>query len=181
VKEQAAGSILIVDDDADFREIASRIVQQAGYTTREAATGEEAVEVARRERPDLVILDVRLRGVLSGHEVCRILKDEIHPEPAVLFISGARIEPFDRAGGLLVGADDYVVKPFAADELLARIRALIRRSTPHPTADDLTNRERDVARLLKDGLSESEIAARLKISTTTARSHIAHIFQKMGV
>jgi DNA-binding response OmpR family regulator len=179
--DQAAGSILIVDDDADFREIASRIVQQAGYTTREAATGEEAVEAARRERPDLVLLDVRLRGALSGHEVCRMLKDQISPAPAVLFISGARIEPFDRAGGLLVGADDYVVKPFAADELLARIRALIRRSTPTPTAEDLTNREREVARLLKEGLSESQIAERLKISLATARGHIEHIFQKMGV
>jgi DNA-binding response OmpR family regulator len=181
VKEQAAGTILIVDDDADFREIASRILQQAGYATREAATGEEAVEAARRERPDLVVLDVRLRDGLSGHEVCRMLKDEIRPEPAVLFISGARIEPFDRAGGLLVGADDYVVKPFAADELLARIRALIRRATPHPAADDLTNRERDVARLLKEGLNEREIAQRLRISPATARSHIEHIFKKMGV
>jgi two-component system, OmpR family, response regulator MprA len=176
-----SGSILIVDDDADFREIASRIVQQAGYATREAATGEEALEEARRERPDLVVLDVRLRGGLSGHEVCRLLKDEVHPEPAVLFISGARIEPFDRAGGLLVGADDYVVKPFAADELLARIRALLRRPAQHPTADDLTNRERDVARLLKEGLNERQIAQRLKISPVTARGHIQHIFEKLGV
>jgi DNA-binding response OmpR family regulator len=181
VKEQAAGSILIVDDDADFREIASRIVQQAGYATRTAATGEEALAAARSDRPDLVILDVRLRGGLSGHEVCRMLKDEIRPEPAVLFISGARIESFDRAGGLLVGADDYVVKPFAADELLARIRALIRRSTPHATAEELTNRERDVARLLKEGLNESQIAERLKISPATARGHIEHLFEKLGV
>jgi DNA-binding NarL/FixJ family response regulator len=113
--------------------------------------------------------------------VCRLLKDEVHPEPAVLFISGARIEPFDRAGGLLVGADDYVVKPFAADELLARIRALLRRPAQHPAADDLTNRERDVARLLKEGLNERQIAQRLKISPVTARGHIQHIFEKLGV
>src|SRR3982750_2788268 len=102
--------ILVVDDDADFREICTRIVRQAGYAPREAASGEDALELARREPPDVVLLDVWLRGQLTGHEVCRALKAEISPAPAVIFISGARVESFDRAGGLLVGADDYLVK-----------------------------------------------------------------------
>lgn len=179
---QAAGPILVVDDDAAFREITSRILQQAGYTTYEAATGHEALELAHREGPQLVLLDVRLRGRPSGHEVCRMLKDELRPEPAILFVSGVRMESFDRVGGLLIGADDYVVKPFAADELLARVRALMRRSMPQQTtASQLTSRELEVVTLLKDGHSQSEIARELEISLTEARRQIAHIFAKLGV
>jgi DNA-binding response OmpR family regulator len=182
VTEQAAGSILIVDDDADFRDISSRILRQAGYSTSEAATGKDALEAARREKPVLVVLDVRLRGELSGHEVCRILKDDLRPEPAILFVSGARVESFDRVGGLLVGADDYIVKPFAADELLARVRALLRRTTPQRAPESqLTGNELEVVRLLKDGLSPADIARRLEISPTNARRQIEHIFAKLGV
>jgi two-component system response regulator MprA len=181
VSAPAPGWILIVDDDPDFREIASRILRQAGFATREAATGEEALEIAGRDRPDLVVLDVRLGGGLSGHEVCRMLKEEIFPEPAVIFVSGALVEPFDRADGLLVGADDYVVKPFAADEFLARIRALIRRSGNNIGAAHLTEVEREIAGFLKEGVSEPEIAQRLAITPATARTHIEHIFEKLGV
>jgi DNA-binding response OmpR family regulator len=181
VKEQATGSVLIVDDDEDFREIASRILHQAGYSTREAATGEEALEIAGRERPQLVLLDVRLPGRLSGHQVCRILKDDLHPEAAILLVSGARMESFDRAGGLLIGADDYIVKPFAADELIARVRALIRRTESSRTpSSELTSREQEVVGLLKDGLGETAIARKLGITPTTARRHIEHIFAKLG-
>jgi DNA-binding response OmpR family regulator len=181
VNKQAAERILIVDDDPAFREIAARILQQAGYETREASTGREALQVARRDRPLLVVLDVRLRGELSGYEVCRILKNEVSPEPAILFVSGARVESFDRVGGLLVGADDYVIKPFAADELLARVRALIRRSTPRTAVSQLTSRELEVARLLKEGLSQAEIARKLEISRALARRHIEHILARLGV
>jgi DNA-binding response OmpR family regulator len=180
--EHGAGLILVVDDDGDFLEIATRILQQAGYATLEAATGADAVEIARRHRPQLVVLDVRLGGSMSGHEVCRILKDELRPEPGILFVSGARTESFDRVGGLLVGADDYIVKPFAADELLARVRALIRRSTP-PTvvAPSLTTNELEVVRLLKDGLSPADIARELEVSPSTAQHQIEQIFEKLGV
>jgi DNA-binding response OmpR family regulator len=181
VKEQAAGPILVVDDDDDFREIASRILRQAGYTTRQAATGEEALEIAGREPPQLVLLDVRLGGRLSGHQVCRMLKDDLQPDAAILFVSGARIESFDRAGGLLIGADDYIIKPFAADELIARVRALIRRTEPSRTPpSELTNLELEVVRLLKDGLGQAEIARQLGISPTTASRHIEEIFGKFG-
>jgi DNA-binding response OmpR family regulator len=181
VTEARSQTVLVVDDDDAFREIATRILRDAGYTAAEAASGEEAVDVARREQPDVVVLDVRLRGSLSGHEVCRIIKREIQPEPAVLFVSGARTESFDRVGGLLVGADDYVVKPFAADELLARVRALIRRSAPGTPASQLTAQELDVLRLVKEGLSQAEIAQRLEVSPTTARRQIEDVFTKLGV
>jgi DNA-binding response OmpR family regulator len=182
VTKEAAGLILVVDDDGDFVEIATRILQQAGYATLEAATGADAIEIARREHPHLVVLDVRLGGGMSGHEVCRILKDELRPEPSILFVSGARTESFDRVGGLLVGADDYITKPFAADELLARVRTLLRRSAPAmAVARTLTTDELEVVRLLKDGLSPADIARRLEVSPSTAQHQIEQIFEKLGV
>jgi DNA-binding response OmpR family regulator len=182
VTKEAAGLILVVDADGDFVEIATRILQQAGYATLEAATGADAIEIARREHPHLVVLDVRLRGGMSGHEVCRILKDELRPEPSILFVSGARTESFDRVGGLLVGADDYITKPFAADELLARVRTLLRRSAPAmAVAPTLTTDELEVVRLLKDGLSPADIARRLEVSPSTAQHQIEQIFEKLGV
>ena len=102
------------------------ILTRAGYATLEAATGEAALEAAELNRPEAVVLDVQLPGI-SGYEVCRKL-DEHGDRPPVLFVSGARIESFDRVAGLLVGGDDYLVKPFAPDELLARLHALIRRA-----------------------------------------------------
>jgi DNA-binding response OmpR family regulator len=179
--ENTRGPVLVVDDDRDFLEIATRILQQAGYQTLEAKTGEEALQVARREQPGLVVLDVRLGGGLTGHEVCRRLKDEFRPQPAVLLISGARIESFDRVGGLLIGADDYIVKPFATDEFLARVRALLRRADPQPAPSKLTTDDLEVVRLLKEGLGEAEIAHRLEISPTTARRQIEELFSKLGV
>ena len=180
--QDTAGLVLVVDDDGDFLEIATRILQQAGYTTLEAASGADAVEVARRDRPQLVLLDVRLGGTMSGHEVCRILKDELRPEPAILFVSGARTESFDRVGGLLVGADDYITKPFAADELLARVRTLLRRSAPAAgRASPLTINELEVVRLLKDGVSPADIARKLEVSPSTAQHQIEQIFEKLGV
>jgi two-component system phosphate regulon response regulator PhoB len=181
VTEQTLGVVLVVDDDGAFREIATRILQAAGYRTVEAASGGEALDVAREHQPDVVVLDVRLRGSLSGHEVCRLIKRELEPQPAVIFISGARTESFDRVGGLLVGADDYIVKPFAADELLARVRGLIRRSTPAVPASQLTTGELEVLRLVKDGLSHAEIARKLEVSPSAARRQIQDMFSKLGV
>ena len=179
--EERSRTVLVVDDDGAFREIATRILQGAGYATTEAASGEEAVELARRQPPDVVVLDVRLHGPLSGHEVCRIIKREVQPEPAVLFVSGARTESFDRVGGLLVGGDDYVVKPFAADELLARVRALIRRSTPTKPASQLSTRELEVLRRLAEGKVYKQIAEELGLSPHTVRNHAHATYEKLEV
>jgi DNA-binding response OmpR family regulator len=186
VTQDTAGLILVVDDDGDFLEIATRILQQAGHATLQAATGADAIEIARRESPQLVLLDVRLGGSMTGHEVCRIMKDELRPEPAILFVSGARTESFDRVGGLLVGADDYITKPFAADELLARVRTLLRRTAPAiggatATARPLTSDELEVVQLLKDGLSPADIARKLEVSPSAAQHQIEQIFEKLGV
>ena len=177
---RSSGPILIVEDDAGVRGLLTELLEGAGYATRCAQTGEEGLALARAERPALVILDVSLSG-LSGYEVCRALRDDLGERLAIMFVSGARTESFDRVAGLLVGADDYLPKPFAPDELLARVRALLRRSAAPAAAESLTRREREVLGLLAAGLERSEIARQLVISPKTVGTHVEHILGKLGV
>jgi DNA-binding response OmpR family regulator len=121
-----ANPILLVDDDPAMRELIARLLEQAGFPTRHASTGEEALAAVGRSRPLLVILDVRLPGV-SGYEVHHELRSRFGDDLPIIFISGERVESLDRAGGLLLGADDYVVKPFGVAELMARVKAVLRR------------------------------------------------------
>jgi two-component system, NarL family, nitrate/nitrite response regulator NarL len=184
VARQSSGSslILIVDPEQDAREPAAEVLSRAGYSTREVESGEEALAIAKRERPRVVVLEICLPGI-CGYEVCRELREAFGEELAILFLSGIRKESFDRVAGLLIGADDYLVKPFAADELLARVRTLIRRSPP-PTpglVSNLTRREQDVFQLLVEGLDQKTIATRLCISPRTVGTHTEHIFAKLGV
>lgn len=116
-----------MDQDQGSRAFAARLFERAGFAIDEAASGEEAMASAREVRPSLVLLDVVLPD-LSGFEIARELRDEFGDDLPIIFISGDRTEPLDRAAGLLVGGDDYVVKPADPDELLARARRLISRS-----------------------------------------------------
>jgi DNA-binding response OmpR family regulator len=117
----------------------------------EAATGEVALTLAVEHEPAAVILDVKLPG-LSGYEVCRQLRERFGEKLPIVFVSGERAESHDRVAGLMIGADDYVVKPFSPDELVARIQRLLVRAAPtHTDAGDwaeLTPREREVLDLL---------------------------------
>jgi DNA-binding NarL/FixJ family response regulator len=181
VGQDCGATVLVVDDDGVCRELISTLLGRAGFSTVDAADGEEAMAAARRHLPKLVLLDVRLPD-LSGYEICRQLRDEFGDQVAIVFLSGERTEGFDRAAGLLVGADDYVVKPFSADELLARVR--LRLPSPLEAAApvfDLTKRELQVLHLLADGLAQKEIAAKLVISPKTVAAHIQHILGKLGV
>ena len=173
--------ILIADDDRDSRLLVSQVLKRAGYATHEVKSGEEALTAAKRERPLLVVIEALLPG-LSGYEVCRELKDEFGEALPIFFVSGTRTEPGDRAAGLLLGGDDYLVKPFDPGELLARGRRLL---PPRPegakTAHHLTKREIDVLSLLAEGLTQAEIAEKLFISPRTVGKHIEHILAKLGV
>ena len=178
-----ANPILLVDDDPATRELIAGLLERAGFPTRLASTGEEALAAVGRSRPLLVILDVRLPGV-SGYEVHHELRSRFGDELPIIFISGERVESLDRAGGLLLGADDYVVKPFAPDELVARVRRLVARSTSTGAARQgprLTHREGEVLGLLANGLSQPEIAKELFISPKTVATHIQHVIKKLGV
>lgn len=117
--------MLVVDDDPNVLRVMKRGLVYAGYGVDEADTGEAALASARDRPPDLVILDVMLPG-LDGLEVCRRLRSASPQLPILLLTARDRVP--DRVAGLDAGADDYLVKPFAFDELLARIRALLRRT-----------------------------------------------------
>ena len=117
------GGILVVGDDEGLRTSIAAVLGAAGFGVELAADGHKALAVAGEHLVQAVVLDVCLPG-LSGYEVCRALK-EARPDLPILFLSGERVESFDRVAGLLIGGDDYLVKPFAPDELLARLRALL--------------------------------------------------------
>jgi DNA-binding response OmpR family regulator len=171
-------SILVVDDDALFRELVLMILRRAGYEAHEAATGEEALELAKRQRPDVVVLDVHLPR-MSGHEVCVKLRAD-GERPRVLFVSGERVEPHDRVAELLVGGDDYLVKPFAPDELLARVRALVRRAR-EADGPALTPDERELARLLHAGAGTRGVARRLGEPQAVVQKRLDNLLAKLGV
>ena len=186
--EGNCGTILIVDDDANYRALVSSILSRVGYGTREASSGEEALNSVRSERPSCVLLDVMLPGV-TGYAVCRELRDEYGEALPIIFVTGERTDPGDRVAGLLLGADDYVLKPFDPDELLARLRRLLVRSElaargngePRRDAFGLTKRERDILMLLADGAGQKAIAADLVLSPKTVATHIQRILAKLGV
>ncbi|HLH72792.1 MAG TPA: response regulator transcription factor [Chloroflexota bacterium] len=122
--------ILVIDDDLSITTALRRALSFEGYTVDVALDGEEGLRKARDVAPDLVILDVLMPGI-DGFEVCRRLR--AGDDTPILMLT-ARDEVADRVRGLDAGADDYLVKPFAPDELLARVRALLRRRESRPSA-----------------------------------------------
>jgi two-component system response regulator MprA len=119
-------SILVVDDDPNIRKVVQRGLAFEGYRVLIADSGEAALSAARETEPDLIILDLMLPG-LDGLEVCRRLRGGI--DTPILMLT-ARDAVRDKLAGFDAGADDYLPKPFVFDELLARVRALLRRATP---------------------------------------------------
>jgi two-component system response regulator MprA len=124
------GRVLIVEDDVDIADVLRRSLRNEGYEVKTSADGVEALDVAAGFVPDLVVLDLGLPG-LDGVEVCRRLRGD--GDVPILMLT-ARAETEDRVAGLDSGADDYLVKPFERKELLARIRALLRRRPPRGSA-----------------------------------------------
>jgi two-component system response regulator MprA len=118
--------ILVAEDDRAVRESLVRALQLEGYTVAATKNGAEALEAVRQAEPDVVLLDVSM-PMVDGLTVCRVLRAE-HNQVPVLMLT-ARTEPSDRVAGLDAGADDYLPKPYDLDELLARVRALLRRSS----------------------------------------------------
>jgi two-component system OmpR family response regulator len=116
--------ILVVEDDRNLLETLEYNLHREGYEVVTSTDGEDAVEAARKENPDLIVLDIMLPK-LSGLEVCRILRKEM---TVPIFMLTARNEEVDKIIGLEIGADDYMTKPFSMRELLARIRAMLRRA-----------------------------------------------------
>ncbi|MFZ0881909.1 MAG: response regulator transcription factor [Candidatus Acidiferrales bacterium] len=133
-----AATILVVDDEPQIRRVMLTTLASQGYSVIEARSGEEALEKIRGERPDLILLDVNLPGI-SGLETCREIRSS---SDAPIIMLTVRNSERDKVQALDAGADDYVVKPFGVEELMARIRAALRRtgpgeSTPAFVSDDL--------------------------------------------
>jgi two-component system alkaline phosphatase synthesis response regulator PhoP len=126
-------SVLVVDDEREIAQIARDYLRHAGYAVITAGDGAKALELARARRPDLVVLDLGLPG-LDGLEVTRALRRESNV-PIIMLT--ARVEESDRLLGLELGADDYVTKPFSPRELVARVRAVLRRAEAPPGSGDV--------------------------------------------
>lgn len=121
-------TILIVDDEPEIVAIARDYLDRAGFRTLTAGDGPAAVRLARSERPDLVVLDLMLPG-MDGLDVTRTLRQDPVTRALPIIMLTARVEESDRLVGLELGADDYLTKPFSPRELVARVRAVLRRST----------------------------------------------------
>lgn len=127
----AKETILVVEDDPDIVELLEYSLEREGYTVLAASDGEKGLSEARRRKPALVLLDLMLPG-LDGLSICRALKEDGATKDIPVMMLTAKGEESDVVVGLEFGADDYVRKPFSPRELIARIRAVMRRSQPAP-------------------------------------------------
>jgi phosphate regulon transcriptional regulator PhoB len=132
-----ASRVLIVEDERDIRDLLVLHLQRDGFEVTSAGSGEEALAQVRQSPPDLLVLDLMLPA-MSGLEVCRRLRQEPATATLPILMLTAKADEVDRVVGLELGADDYVVKPFSPKELLARVRAVLRRSRPGPNVASMT-------------------------------------------
>jgi DNA-binding response OmpR family regulator len=120
--------ILIIEDETPMRTALKDVIENEGYRAITATDGESGLKRALEEKPDLILLDVMMPR-LDGYEVCAALRRMANPVPILMLTAKGQVE--DRVSGLDAGADDYLVKPFSTEELLARVRALLRRFQKH--------------------------------------------------
>jgi len=128
--------VLIVEDEPDIRELVVHHLKREGYLVSAASSGEEALRQVQAAPPDLVLLDLMMPA-MDGLEVCRRLRQDPATVSLPIVMLTAKGDEVDRVLGLEIGADDYIVKPFSPKELLARVRAVLRRSRPAPGAAPL--------------------------------------------
>jgi DNA-binding NarL/FixJ family response regulator len=184
------GPILVVDGDDEFRALATGLLERGGFATLAFTNGDAASAAAREARPGLVLMDVELPGV-TGYQMCREFRDLYGEELPIILTSSTRVDVIDRVAALLIGADEYIAKPVAPQEPLARVRRLLERAAAlsrrrpvqrtDPGALGLSPREIDVLRLLASGMTNAAIAQALFISSKTVATHIHGIFAKFGV
>ena len=185
--KQGERPVLVVDSDGAFRERVECVLRRAGLSATGAEGGEEALELAA-SRPGAVVLEVELPD-MDGFEVCHELRRRHGDDLPVIMVSAERVTPHDRIAGLLIGADDYLVKPVNDDELLARLRRLLVRTGTASGAQEngigqangLSPREAEVLRLFAQGVAAESIADRLVISRKTVSSHLQRVMGKLGV
>jgi phosphate regulon transcriptional regulator PhoB len=126
--------ILMIEDDRDIVEMIEYNLKEEGYQVISAFDGEKGIELVKRDKPDLVILDLMLPAV-DGFEVCKVLKNQQSTAHIPIIILSAKSRETDKVVGLELGADDYVTKPFSPRELIARIKAVLRRHKEQPATE----------------------------------------------
>jgi DNA-binding NarL/FixJ family response regulator len=187
------GTILVIDHDDATRAAAVSVVARLGLRAQAVATAELVLDQLDAGRPALAIVEVELPGPVSGLELMRVLHAAHGEGLPVILVSAERTAPLDHVAGLLLGADDYVAKPFDEGELLARVRRSLSRAAG-PSANGngsnhaarngettLSPRELEILELLSHGLGQAEIAQSLVVSPKTVGTHIQHILSKLGV
>lgn len=184
--------LLLIEDEAAMRELTATALELDGYSVHKAADGIAGVETARRHRPALVLCDVMLPG-MDGYQVLAALR----ADPALcripfIFLT-AKGGKKDLRQGMVSGADDYLTKPVALDDLLAAIRARLARNselarkppdfsnTAPLRALGLTQKESEVLLWVAQGKSNAEAALILGVGEATVKKHLEHIFEKLGV
>ena len=175
-------NVLVVSDDDGVRDMTSGVLTRGGLSTSEVPSGEEALKLADRSPPGLIILDSELPD-MSGVEACYELRERIGDRVPILCLCDEAAGPRMRVAALLIGADDVLSKPFDNDELLARVRKIVSRLPSAGSAADipLTGREVEVLQLLASGLTQDAIAKELFISSKTVGTHVQRIITKLGV
>jgi two-component system, OmpR family, alkaline phosphatase synthesis response regulator PhoP len=163
-------TVLVVDDERQIAQIARDYLEHAGFTVVVAADGAKALDLARSRRPDLIVLDLAL-PVIDGLDVARLLRRE---SDVPIIMLTARVEESDRLAGLEIGADDYVTKPFSPRELVARVKAVMRRSDVTTSRSDVftvSDLTLDVPKVrLTRGLEAIELTAtEFQVLATLAR------------
>jgi len=133
--------ILVVEDEPDIRKLVNYNLAQERFKVLEAEDGEQGLKIVQRDKPDLVILDLMLPG-LSGMELCKILRERSETERLPVLMLTAKAGEADRVVGLEMGADDYLTKPFSPRELVARVRAILRRAENAKAVDQLPTYDR---------------------------------------
>lgn len=177
------GVVIVATTDGSAGGIIARQFERAGYPAVEIASGDEALDLASEGKPLLVVVDLDELGDTSGYEVCHELLRRFDHGLPIILLSGTRTEPSDRLAGLLIGAHDYVTKPFEPGEIVVRAQRLLAR-TPDPAPPvqvPLTRRERQVLQHLAAGFSQARISKELFISSKTVGTHIQRILTKLGV
>jgi DNA-binding NarL/FixJ family response regulator len=192
--------ILIIEDQAPMRRNVALLLEMEGYVTCTASNGREGIEVAKREKPDLILCDVMMPE-LDGHGVVTVLRaDDAFATTPFIFLT-AKSDRGDVRAGMNHGADDYLTKPIVREDLLAAIKTRLERAKsfekqlneagifnpnfenfePLQRAFGLTAREAEVLIWVAQGKSNADVASILGMSEKTAKQHLGTCFQKMGV
>ena len=168
------GMIIAVDDEEDILELLRYNLSKEGFSVLTVPSGEEALSLMRRKKPDLVLLDLML-AELDGLEVCREMKQEASPRSIPIIMLTAKGEESDIVAGLELGADDYVTKPFSPRELLARVRAIFRRIGARPETTDQALKIRE---LQLDPQRHAVHIGKMEIELTAGEFKILYLLAK---